>query len=192
MAKLKLSCVAFTLLLLCFSFSSYFALTALARLYSKSLNTPDLVAGPVMLLKQLEIDIFINQQLFFALLIFLSGVLIILAMVFWRMPQEPEQWSLKKVGWPLSLVSSITQLLVLGIFIINFTRVAPAIQVVEAGLFNVIVEVTTTLIISTLLFIELLFYYLIYFRTTKYQTDIDQPPLIPANSTSYFLILVWR
>ena len=108
-----------------------------------------------MLLKKLEIDVFINQQLFVALLVLLSGVLVILAMIFWRMPQEPEQWSLKKVGWPLSLVSSITQLLVLVIFVINFTKVAPAIQVVEAGLSNVIIEVTTTLIISTLLFIEL-------------------------------------
>ncbi len=71
-----------------------------------------------MLLQQLEIDTFINQQLFFALLILLSGGLVILAMVFWRMPQEPEQWSLKKVGWPLSLVSSTTQLLALGMFII--------------------------------------------------------------------------
>jgi MFS family permease len=185
MARLKLSCIAITLLLLCFSFSSYFALTALARLYNKSLNTPDQVAGPVMLLRQLEIDAFINQQLFAALLILLGGGLVILAMVYWRMPQEPEQWSLKSVGWPLSLASSTTQLLALGIFIISFTGVAPTVQVVETGLFNVIVEITTTLIISTLLFVELFILLLKLFQGNKVSnsypsTIIDPSSIRPA------------
>ena len=185
MARLKLSCIAITLLLLCFSFSSYFALTALARLYNKSLNAPDQVAGPVMLLKQLEIDAFINQQLFAALLILLGGGLVILAMVFWRMPQEPEQWSMKSVGWPLSLASSTTQLLALGIFIISFTGVVPTVQVVETGLFNVIVEITTTLIISTLLFVELFILLLKLFQNNKVlnsypSTIIDPSSIRPA------------
>ena len=61
----------------------------------------------------------------------------------------------KTVGWPLFQVSGLTELFALAMYISNFIVVAPATQVIEAGLGDVFVEITTTLVISTLLFFEL-------------------------------------
>lgn len=184
MSKFKLSCVAIVLLLSCFSFSSYFALSALEKLYNKS---PDKFnwSGQGLLFQQFEINTFINQQLWVALLVLLGGILVISGMVFWRIPQEPEQWSLKKVGWPLTLVSTTTQLIVLSIFTINFIKIAPVLPEAVSGLFNVIVEITTTLVISTLLFIELFILLLNLFRKNRtlniISSDICQPLTIDPN-----------
>lgn len=155
MSKLKLTCGTIAILLLCLSFSSYFALTALAKLHTKFSNIHDQILGPVSPSLPLEIDILTNRQLIIPLLIFLVGCLGIVMAVARRTPEELERGSLKKVGLPLFLVSITTQLFVLGIYIHNFTIIVPVTPIIEAGIIDVIVEIITTLAISTLLFNEL-------------------------------------
>ena len=156
MAKLKMVVGAIVLLLLTFCFSSFFAITTLARLYENSLNALNQAASSGSAPILLEINVFINQQIYVALLTLLAGNLSLLVMIAWRSLPAPEHWSLKTVGWPLFLVSGATQLIALAMYISNFIVVAPATQVIEAGLFDVVVEIITTLAISTLLFFELL------------------------------------
>lgn len=185
MLKIKLSCGAIAILLLCFSFSSYFALTALAKLYVKFSNSHDQTLGLVDLNIPFEIDVFANQQLMISLLIFLVGCLGIVMVVAWRTPEQLEHESLKIVGWPLFLVGIATQLFVLGVYINNFTMIVPIIQLAEAGMIDVVVEITTTLAISALLFNELfilLFKLLQNGRTQKFfrSAAIDPSSIRPA------------
>ena len=156
MAKPKLACGSLVLLVISFSFSSFFTLTALAKLYGQFLGASDLPNKLQALLGQSEIDAFIAEQLFIALVILLTSSLLLLAMVAWRAPSAPAQWSLKSVGWPLFSVSGSAQLLALGLYVSNFITLAPADSAVAAGLFDVLIEIATTLIISVLLFVELL------------------------------------
>lgn len=156
MIKLKLSCSAIALLVLCFGLSSYFALTALAKLYEKSVNALDHASGSVRLFESLETNFFINQQLMIASLLLLGGCLATITIVAWRTPRELKQWSFKTIGLPLFLISCAAQLIALAIYIRNFIGLIPVTQIIQAGLNNAIVEIITTMVISSLLFFELL------------------------------------
>ncbi|MCP5195671.1 MAG: MFS transporter [Gammaproteobacteria bacterium] len=156
MAKLKMACGALILLVISFSFSSFFTLTALAKLYAQSLSGFGPSSGLQALLSQLEIDAFIDAQLLIALVILLSSGLMVLALIAWRAPSAPAQWSLQNIGWPLFSVSGLAQLLALGLYISHFVAVAPVEQASAAGLLDVLIEIATTLVIAALLLVELL------------------------------------
>ena len=153
--KIKLAFNAVILSLISFTFSSYFALTALSRLYAKILNASDLSTAPGAGRASLAIDIFIDQQLHVALLVLSGSSLVLLAMVAWRASPTPAQWTFSNVGWSLFLVNSLAQLLAMGLYISNFVGVAPINSIVAADLPDVVIEITATLVIASLLFVEL-------------------------------------
>lgn len=155
MSKFKLFCGAIIILILCFCFSGYFALSALTKLYTNSLNAHDQSDGTGSQLVLNNLDAFVSQQLYGALLLMVGSFFVTMLIVAWRIPREPEQWSIKTIGFSLFPVSSLVQLLALGFYIKNFINTVPATQVIEAELINVFVEISTTFVISTLLFFEL-------------------------------------
>ena len=152
MAKLKLACGTFAILLISFGFSSIFALMALERFYTELLGGS---SQNHVLIKQ-EVSAFIDGQIYVAVPILLGSTLLLLAMLVWRIPSVPEQWSLRNVGWLLFTVSFSAQLLALGLYLSNFLKIAPASEASAASLFDAILEVSATLIIAVLLLVELL------------------------------------
>lgn len=154
MSKLKLASGAIAILLLCLSFSSYFALTALAKLYENISGARDPINGSANLSLPFEIDVLIHRELIITGLIFLVGGLGIVIAVARLTPEELEHGSLKKVGWPLFLVTILTQLIVLGIYVYDYTASVTALAI-KSGINDFVVEITTTLAISALLFNEL-------------------------------------
>jgi len=151
MAKLKLIIGSLVLLVLIFSFNSYFTLTALAKLFAKLLGTsPEFQT----LLTQTEISIYIHQQIWKGIVILLFASQLLVAIVSWRTPSARDQWSLQSASWLLFLVGGSTQLLALGIYIGNFIAVAPINRMVAASLLDISIEIITTLIITGLLYAE--------------------------------------
>ena len=181
MAKLKLACGALVLLIISFCFSSFFTLTALAEIYAKSLEAPDYSGGLEKFLAHPEISTFIDAQLYIALPILLGGGLMLLAMVAWRAPRVPEQWSLQNIGWPFFSVNSSTQLLALGLYINKFIGVAPADQIIASNLLNIIIEIITILIISTLASIELL---ILIIKLLQSNSNLKRSSSLPVDPTS--------
>lgn len=155
MTKIKIVFGAIVILLISFLFSSFFAITTLVKLYKNSLKTLDYLTLPSSVLTHFEIDNFINQQIYVALLIFLVSALLLL-IIAWRSLPALENWSIKTVGWPLFQVSGAAQLIALVIYIINFTQLLPTTQDIDAKLFDAVVEIITAMVISALLFFELI------------------------------------
>lgn len=152
MTKLKLACGSVVLMLLNFCFSSYFALTALAKLY---INSIDHTIKPVIELTQIRVDAFINQQYYITLLIVSGSSVAIVTLIIIRKLPAPEHWSLKKIGLPLLSISSIAQLLAMGLYIRNLTIAVSIDKAIAAGLLDVVIEMAATLVIASLLFVEL-------------------------------------
>lgn len=155
MSRLKIFCGAISILLICFSFNSYFALTALAKLYDTLSDSHQPNSNAEYFFIPFQINFSTNHYLIIALMILLIGCLGIVLVVAYKIPRDLTKDPLKKIGWPLFLVNITTQLLALGMYFYNFTAIVPIKQLFEAGLGDVFVEITTTLVISTLLFFEL-------------------------------------
>ncbi len=156
MAKLKLFCGSVVLLILSVSFSSFFTLTALAKLYGKSSGVLDPSVEFEVLVVPHGHGAIIDIPLCITLGILLIGCLALLAMIVRRAPSMPEQWSLQNVGWPLVVVNSAAQLLALCMYMSNFTLMASGDPAIVSGLLDVVIEIAITLVIAALLFVELL------------------------------------
>lgn len=185
MSKLKLFFGAVGIIVLCFCFSSYFALSALAKLYTNFLNKHDQpnVLGSQFVLS--DIDAFTNQQLYIALSLIFGIVLVTMMITAWQIPREPGRWSIKTIGFPLFLVSSFVQLIALGLYINNFIKIISVPYKIEAELVNAFVEISTTFIISALLFFELLILLIKLLQSDKNQVKfrlsiIDPYSIRPA------------
>ncbi|HRD66639.1 MAG TPA: MFS transporter [Candidatus Competibacter sp.] len=185
MSRIKLSCGAIAILLLCFIFSSYFTLTALAKLYEKLVNVYQLNLNTKYFISLFWVDFFSSQQYSIALIILLIGCCGIVLIVAYKIQRDITTESLKKIGWPLFLVCIMTQLLTLGMYFYNFTVEVPIKFLLEAGLIDVFVEVATILVISTLLFFELFILFVKLLQSFKSQifqrsSTIDPGSIRPA------------
>ena len=167
MLRIKLICSCIVLLILSFGFSSYFALTALAKLYEEFLHANGSSAG----IDLIDISAFLGQQLSIGLLVLLVGIAALLLVIIYRLPAAPSEWGLKKAGWWLVLVSMPTQILALGLYATNFIEVVPLQELMAVGLTDVIIEIITILLIATLLFVELIILMLTVFQTENVPKD---------------------
>jgi MFS family permease len=179
--KILLTLGTIFLLLVSFSFSSYFALTALAKLYAQSLNTSEASSMPGAVLAQMEIDAFINQQLIFAFLVLIGSILALLAIVAWRAPRTLSQSAVNNIGWPLFLLNGLAQLLALGLYIRNFIVAVPFNPVINTVLPDVVIEISTTLVIASLLFVEFFIMLLKVWQTTNFTIHSLPSPVDPSS-----------
>lgn len=176
-SKIKLASGTIIILLLCFGFSGYLTLTALAKYYKKLIRVDD---QSLSLVAPFKTDFFANQQLVIPLVIFLFGCLSIVLLINFTL-KNFQQTSLKKIGWPLFIISITTQLLILGIFINDFINIIPANSLAEDKLIDLFVEITTTLVISTLLFFELFILLINLLNNAEVKNSFGAPIIDPSN-----------
>jgi predicted MFS family arabinose efflux permease len=156
MARLKLAYSLIFLLIMSIGFSSYFALTAVADLYTESLNASSIMVDMQMSSIQPKINIFLNEQLNVALMVVLVASFALVRLIAKYVPLEPERWTLKNLGWPLLSISALAQLLALNLYFLHFLSVAPTDQTSSAGQLDVLIEMITAVAVSTLFCVELL------------------------------------